>query len=166
MIYRISILFFIASAFIIFSCNEDTFVIPKPCSGDITSYIRSATLQLGTEITSNDIITVSTTGFLSGDSIRIQQDNVKRTASVKGQMCSSAEATIIVNYTDTTDNSGLKIDCHNNNSTLTGEIYYCANINNCSYTQIGHLTGIYSDHFQGNFYTPLFLGWFSVYLYR
>ncbi|RPI13351.1 MAG: hypothetical protein EHM58_18615 [Ignavibacteriae bacterium] len=161
---RRNLIFFSLIAFttliFLYSCQNDI-VLEKPCTDEpgipITKVYLSFTID---SINVLDSVNLDRLGFIYGDNVVIRSKNITRTAKIGGHICSDMKFYADVVYTDTVDNSRLRIQGALTSSILDVDILYCENKdNNCNYTKIGHAYGSYSPY-RGfvTLFTPLFFG--------
>lgn len=163
MVRQIIILLAIALSIIVFSCDEELVVIPKPCSEEPDLPFRSIDFNIMTDITSSSYVTVNKNGTFYGDNISIKRNGILKKAKISGYTCKDAHFTVYVVYKDTVDNSILKIEGGYSSNLITARIYYCSNFNNlCTFTDIGGVNASYSGTYgAGSFFTPRFDGEFE-----
>jgi hypothetical protein len=165
MIFRNLLLLFASCLAVLYSCNEDNIIVSPICSdGFLNPTYTSAELTIsGWHFGSNSIITVFKSGYFSGNGIKVGADSIYKTCNITGQMCPNDSMNINIKYTDTTDNSILRIGLKRDGIFVRGKFWYCDNTNGqCQFVQIGYLGGNYTDHWEGYYDTPLFVGSFLV----
>jgi hypothetical protein len=144
------------------SCEENIIEIPKYCTDAPDLNFNNAELLLYTDVTSVRIISAVSDGRFQGDSIAVKSGDYFKLASIEGQICKDLTTTIYVRYMDTTDNSRLKIEARDSLSQIAGKIFYCPEVNNCTYTQIGRVIGYITEQYNGFFYSPLVSGYYRI----
>jgi hypothetical protein len=148
--------------FAIYSCNEESLIIPKPCNGGPNLPYDSVRLQLATDIVSENYISVYKNGAISGYNIFVRNGTLFKTAVISGLICEDLNYSINIFYSDTVDNSKLKIEGRLV-SPYYATLYWCANTNNnCNYEDIGSIIATYYNNFSGSFSSPLFSGTFTI----
>jgi len=144
------------------SCEDDIIQIPKFCTEAPDLNFNSADLILYSEITSYRTILATSDGRIQGDSIAIKSGSFNKLATIEGIICKDLTATINIRYIDTVDNSRLKIEAKDSLNQIVGKIFYCPDVSNCSYTQIGRIMGYITNEYNGFFYSPLVNGYYRI----
>ncbi len=161
MVKRNSILFLFLLLLIFASCKETVIEIPKPCTEEMEIPFTKFKLTMITDITSVCTLSVYNKSMVTGDGIILSRNGYSKNAKINGYICKDQQFYITVFYNDTTDNSDLKIEGILQYNWITGKLLYCQNYSNCTYIQIGHISGQYLGlSGRGFFYSPMFNGEF------
>jgi hypothetical protein len=141
-------------------CSDDVIQIPQ--GGSQVYPFELWTLQLRSDITTESEVTFDQLGFITCDSIAISYNGFVKDFYCIGIMRSDSSASIDIAPLDSTVRSKLKLEARQDGTTLSGEILYCDDYDNCNFTEIGHIIGFYTNKFEGFYYSPAFYGEFYV----
>jgi hypothetical protein len=150
-------------SFLVFPSCQNDITIPKPCVDEPNFPFTTLSLQIVTEITSNNTIYVDKKGYIICDNIMVQGNGIKRNIKIGGYICASGNFYVPITFNDTVDNSRIKVEGTLAHNYIDGTVYYCPNIdNNCQFERVGSVSASYSGcQGMGSFTMMQFSGGFS-----
>lgn len=142
------------------SCSDDVIQIPQ---GGTQVFLPTLwNLKLQADITTEANVRLNQLGIITCDSIQISFGGFTKDYYFLGVLQSDSSASIDIAPLDSSVSSKLKLEVKQKGTAVIGQLFYCDNLNNCDYVEIGHLTGYYSYRYEGFYYSPLFYGEFFV----